>query len=756
KELIDGFGKDHPLKRYRGDVYFEITGLIWLFEQMKREGWTTNFICNKVDEYINDLPQREEFVCKRASQGYKKGDIRWDKIEDIKEKMEKLRAACKEFSRFQQMMKARNRYDFNDMINWVIEAFESNENLLRRYQEQFQYILVDEYQDTSGSQNKIVELLINFWDKPNVFVVGDDDQSIYRFQGANVENMLAFLEGYKKDLLTVVLVNNYRSVQPILDISKTLIEKNNKRLINEIEGLSKDLTSSNELIKTFHYKPIIMEYETQSEEMIHITLQVEKLIEQGVPGNLIGIIYKENKYGDDLINYLHLKKIPYYSKRSLNILDHPFICQIIKVLNYLNSEHDIPYSGDELLFELLHLEWFDIPPIEIAKASLKVAELNYKNQSSSLRQWLSDQSVKQPADLFDTGLPQSLRKASAIIEELIKAVSNETLQGLIEKVVREAGFLSSIMHDPEKTWLMQLLSGFYEHVKDETRRKPDLSLHEFIERLGLMRKEGIILPLVQVAGNEKGVNLMTAHGSKGLEFDYVFVAGCSSSCWEKKRKPYKAFSFPDNLIAAQSDSNDIEELRRLFYVALTRAKKHLYISFANYTNEGKPLESSMYIAEIQEEHELPKEKIYLDTSILTEFSLLQFAEQEIAPEVHHLDEELADRVVSGFVMNVSALNNYLRCPLGFYYQNIVRIPSPKNEAAEFGSAIHHALEQLFKKMKENERFLPLDNLLQDFSWYMKRHRESFTREQFNRRMEYGITILTNYFNTYLNQWNKIV
>src|SRR4051812_49730126 len=124
--------------------------------------------------------------------------------------MEKLRAACKEFNRFQQMMKARNRYDFNDMINWVIEAFESNENLLRSYQEQFQYILVDEYQDTSGSQNRIVQLLINFWDHPNVFVVGDDDQSIYRFQGANVENMQAFADSYK-NLLRVVLVNNYRS-----------------------------------------------------------------------------------------------------------------------------------------------------------------------------------------------------------------------------------------------------------------------------------------------------------------------------------------------------------------------------------------------------------------------------------------------------------------------------------------------------------------------------------------------------------------
>ena len=123
----------------------------------------------------------------------------------------------------------KDRYDFDDMINWVIQAFTENEDLLRRYQEKFQYILVDEYQDTSGTQNKLVELLINFWDKPNVFVVGDDDQSIYRFQGANVENMLDFADSYKKDLLTVVLTNNYRSTQPILDISKQLISRNTRQ-----------------------------------------------------------------------------------------------------------------------------------------------------------------------------------------------------------------------------------------------------------------------------------------------------------------------------------------------------------------------------------------------------------------------------------------------------------------------------------------------------------------------------------------------
>ncbi|MFZ9718542.1 MAG: UvrD-helicase domain-containing protein, partial [Chitinophagaceae bacterium] len=110
--------------------------------------------------------------------------------------------------------------------------------LLAQYQERYLYILVDEYQDTSGTQNRLVELLISYWDQPNIFVVGDDDQSIYRFQGANIENMLQFAHAWQRDLYTVVLTNNYRSVQPILDASKSLIDRNQERLINKMDGLS--------------------------------------------------------------------------------------------------------------------------------------------------------------------------------------------------------------------------------------------------------------------------------------------------------------------------------------------------------------------------------------------------------------------------------------------------------------------------------------------------------------------------------------
>lgn len=757
KELIDSFPKNHPLKRYRGDVYFEVYNLQSLFSTMKKEGWTPAFINQKIDEYIADLPNREEYIYKRKYKEFKAGDLKQEKLDDEKERMEKLRAAVGEFDRFQQLMRKKNRYDFDDMINWVIKAFEENKNLLAVYQEKFQYILVDEYQDTSGTQNRLVDLLISYWDKPNVFVVGDDDQSIYRFQGANVENMLDFAKNYKNDLLTVVLKNNYRSTQPILDVSKTLIDRNEERLVKKIDGLSKELLSTNKLINQLTNKPIIREYETERQEMIGIAKQVQVLVGQDVAPGRIGIIYKENKYGLELAQYFKQLNIPVYSKRNLNILELPLAQKIILILKYLATEHDVPYSGDEMLFEILHFDWFGIPSIEIAKLTMEVADKRYGDNETSIRRLLFEKSKAPAKDLFTNGMHEGLKKASIIIEELVSDVSNITLQSLFEEIIRKAGVLSHIMKSKDKHWQLQILTGLFDFVKDETHRNSSVKLQELVNLIELMEKEDISLPLVQVSGTDKGINLMTVHGAKGLEFQYIFFAGCNANYWEKKKKPGGGYKLPDTMFSSHHAANDEEELRRLFYVALTRAEQHLHISYSKFKNDGKELEPSMFIAEIQDEHQLPVDKVFIDTEVLSEFSALHFAESE-APEIEKIEEEFISRILEKFSMNVTALNNYLKCPLEFYFKNLIRIPSPKNEATEFGSAVHFALEKLFRKMQDGgkEMFPSKEEFIKDFEWYMHRHRESFTKEQFDRRIEYGHEILSNYYDEYINSFNKIV
>ncbi|MFC4262902.1 ATP-dependent helicase [Ferruginibacter yonginensis] len=757
KTLIDQFQKDNPLKRYRGDVYYEINNLRQLFSTMKREGWTASFINQKIDAYIESLPLRDEYITKRATKDFKKGEVRLDKIKEEVEKKEKLRAAVNEFDHYQQLMRERNRYDFDDMINWVIKAFEENPTVLANYQERFQYILVDEYQDTSGTQNRLVQLLISYWEKPNVFVVGDDDQSIYRFQGANVENMLNFANAYEKDLITVVLTNNYRSTQPILDISKTLINNNQERLVTQIPGLSKDLKSANSKFANLTINPIIREYNSVKEEMAGITNNIVGLLANGVAPGAIAIIYKENKYGEALAQYCRLQNIPVYSKRSFNILQDPFIDKVLTILRYLNAEHDIPYGGDEMLFKILHFDFYKIAPIDIAKLTVEASTKKYTDPSSSLRRLLVDKATRPPQNLFDEGLNKNLVSTSAMLEQLIADVANVSLQQLIDNVIRNAGVLKYVMQSNEKLRLLQVLTALFDFVKAETSRNPYLNLNGFIDIIDLMAKESLPINMVEVSGNEKSVNLLTAHGSKGLEFTYVFFAGVNANAWEKKRKPNGGYILPDTVFnAAPSPLAVNEELRRLFFVALTRAEKYLYISFAKYNNEGKGLEPSMFIAEIQQVHHLPVEKISLSDDEMAIFNSLQFTAQ--APEIAHIEADFIEQILSKFAMNVTALNNYLKCPLQFYYGNLIRIPSGKSEATEFGSAIHHALEQLFKKMQDGgkETFGSKADLMADFNWYMHRHRENFTKEQFARRMEYGETVLTNYYDTYVQQWNKVV
>ncbi|HVM87551.1 MAG TPA: ATP-dependent DNA helicase [Puia sp.] len=756
KQLIDAFPKNHPLKRYRGDVYFEMNNLQQLFSVMKKEYLTPAFINQKIDEYIQSFPLRNEYITKRATKEFKKGDVRTDKIQEEKERMEKLRAAANEFDNFQRLMRSRNRYDFDDMINWVLKAFKENKQLLGNYQERYQYILVDEYQDTSGTQNKLVELLISYWDRPNVFVVGDDDQSIFRFQGANVENMHAFINSYD-NLLTIVLENNYRSTQPILDIAKTLIEKNESRLIktNPELKLTKNLISSNALINSFTNQPVIGEYESQRQEMAGITMQVETIISSGVQPGKVAIIYRENKYGEELAKFLSLKKIPVFSRRNVNLFESPLAQKIFLILNYLAAEHDTPYGGDEMLFEILHFDFYKIPPIEIAKLSVEVADKQFSAEKTSIRKLLYVKANSPAKNLFDTGIHEELKKASHVVEQLIADVPNVTIQTLVENIIRKAGVLNYIMQSPDKIWLLQVLTALFDFIKEENRRNPLMKLSELVKMMELMKANGIPVPLVQVSGSEKGVNLLTTHGSKGLEFEYVFFAGCNATLWEKKRLPGNGYKMPDTLLTSATKASDEEELRRLFYVAITRAERHLSISYSKFRNDGKELEPSMFIAEILDMHDLKVKKISIPNDLLMEFEALQF--NETAPEIGKAEEDFISHIIEKFVLSVTALNNYLKCPLEFYFKNLIRIPSPKNEASEFGSSVHYALQKLFEKMKLNpeQKFPAKEEMLEDFNWYMHRHRESFTKEAFERRLEYGVEVLGNYYAKYVSSWNKI-
>ena len=757
KKLIDGFEKNNPLKRYRGDVYFEMSNLAKLFSAMKKEGWTSSYLIEKINTYIQEIPFREEFIYKRKYKQFEAGSLKQGLVDIEMEKMEKLKAAVASFDVYQSLMKSHSRYDFDDMINWVLNAFNENKNLLAQYQERYLYILVDEFQDTSGTQNALIKLLVNYWEQPNLFVVGDDDQSIFRFQGANVENMLHFQKDYVQDVLMIVLENNYRSTQPILDASTIIINNNQERLVNKIEGLEKKLIASNPTLQNNATTPSIVSYGAPQEEMMDITEQITKLIDSGVVPHEIAVLYKENKYGEDIAHFLQQKNIPVFTKRTANLLDQTLIQQIITLLDYLNCELDQSYEGGHLLFEILHFKFWNISPITIAQLTFEANQLKYTDKSNSFRKVLVDKTQEVQADLFSQGGLTEVAKAIKVLEHLIGEVNNVTLLNLIEQVLQKTGIIQGVLKSDNKAFELEMITKFFDFIKEETHRHPSLNLKTLVEMLHLMQREGIRLPLPITTGGATGVHLLTTHGSKGLEFEYVFVAGTNAHLWEKKRASNSiGYTLPDTVLSSLENADDKEELRRLFYVAVTRAKKYLQVSFSANKSDGKEAEPSQFIIEMIEGKETSIVNKDVDEEIKMQYKLLhlQTAPQ---PEIAQLEEDFITPKLEHFTMNVTALNNYLKCPLHFYYNSLIRVPSGKSEATTFGSAVHDALNKLFRKMQErNNQFPTIEELVEDFNYYMQRHREAFTQVEFKNRKEQGEMVLTDYYNQYVEGWNKVV
>lgn len=751
KQLIDGFTKDNPLKRYKGEIYYDLPHLSSLYSAIKREGWKEEWLLEQIDTYTQFIiPETEGFYKKREKA---KGITELtQKGKDETQRMEKLKAAILSFSTYQQLMHQQHRYDFDDMINWVIDLFQTNSEVLLNYQEQFQYILVDEYQDTSGSQNKIVELLISYWkeEKPNIFVVGDDDQSIYRFQGANLKNMMNIATAYEKDLVKVVLTQNYRSVQPILNGAKGLIENNEQRLVNQYKDLSKELIASNSKLVALNLQPVIRVYENEFAENAHITLSVKELLAKGVDPGRIAIIYREHKLGDELLKFFQLQQIPFYVKRSINLLDDLFINRILNFIRYTIAELDTPFSGEPLLFEILHYEFFQLSPFRIAVMSNETAASKSKSTNeSTLRGYINKAAAESAGTLFaGNEETQEIIRISNLLENLQKQVYNKTTQQWFEYLINEAGILAYILNQPDKHWLMSKLTCLFDYIKDATHRKPELTLKAFIEQIDLLKENGLSLPLVQTTGTETGVNLLTAHGSKGLEFEYVFITGARNDLWEGKKKNNRGFKLPHNVLEQEAESETIEELRRLFFVAVTRAEKYLYISWPKMKNDGKLMEPSQFIEELREPLQIEPQPVRLTEEEKTVFASLRFGIIQ-KPVLQQAETDYINRLLEKFVMNVTALNNYLDCPLHFYYGSLVRVPMAKSEAAQFGTAVHEALSDFINHMMNNNKLYPdKEFLTARFREHLKNGREVFTKESLQRFMEHGETVLNKYYDKY--------
>ncbi len=606
----------------------------------------------------------------------------------------------------------------------------------------------------------MLHLLTSFWeDEPNIFVVGDDDQSIYEFQGARIHNIIDFYKRYKNTIQIIVLPQNYRSSQAILDKAMQAIQNNRQRLIYQLQDLrlDKNITAASLRFKDGNnaVKPVVTEYVNVLQEEADIVLQIEKLRSDGIALHDIAVLYAQHKQADNIMALMERKGIPYHVKKPVNILDLPLIQQIIGILRYMVEEQKQALSGEPVLFEAMHAPYFEIAPTDIALLSLYIQQNRQKDKG--LGYWKLVLTNKLLIESLNLNSSKALIRLGKNMEEWQRVQVSLPLPMLIEKIVYESGIVNYLLNNKDRVWNMQVLNTFFEFVKDCHTRNARIKPAELLRMLDRMDDEKISLPAQKVVQNENGVHFYSTHGAKGNEFEYVFLIGCNKKYWENNKGSTSEFKLPDTLTNTEEDvekTYKTEVARRLFFVALTRAKKFLQVSYAASDNEGKSLETSVFIDEIcpREErfrYSLPAEEVVKHL----EWAMVPVNEVRIQLAEH----TWLERTLQQFTMSYTTLSKYLHCPVTFYYESILKVPVLRNDALAFGSAVHEALEYMFRVMKEkNGTFPSKEQVMKIFISAMYTEAASFTSVQFERRMEQGQSILTEYYNTYIDSFIKNV
>jgi DNA helicase-2/ATP-dependent DNA helicase PcrA len=546
-------------------------------------------------------------------------------------------------------------YDYEDMLLETSEALRKHKKLLRDLQENYLYILADEHQDANGNQNKILEELASYDDNPNLFIVGDEKQAIYRFQGASLENFLYFKNKFPKSKI-ITLIKNYRSTQEILDASHQLsLSMDNGGKIKRERLLSNSKKGTPVSIICFNH---------EDDELDFVTL---KAIEISKNKN-VAILYRDNNDVLEIGRRFRKRKADFSIKSDENILGDDNIKNFINFIKTINDPTD-----NENLSRTLFLDFLDLPLI----SSLKLIKSN--KYSSNIINSLSE-------DLSKIGINEADNKQLKNFYEKLKTWSlrakNESLLDFLDVVFEESGFKSKLLKSNNPIEKIEKFRSFYAIARASSESKNSARLSDFIRDLELFETFNLNASDLVYEHEGRKIVLMTAHKSKGLEFDVVFIVKANEEKWAGKNKK-EYFILP--LQKDDSKENRNMDERRLFYVAMTRGKEKVIITYSEKDYKGKILSKSSFIDNIDE-------------------SLITIEKGQVNP-IYFIDEPKDDKskirkdfkdyvssTLSNEGLNVTALNNYLNCPWKYFFQNLIKIPHKEEKHQQFGTAIHYALK----------------------------------------------------------------
>ncbi len=706
-QIIEAILTDTSFKALRpsGDPAFYVQPILRAIQTLKQEYISPDAFAELIAIQEQALAGIDRYHEKGAHKGKERGEYK-----DAAKHLERNRELLQAYRLYESALRADKLYDFGDMITKTVEALTNDEDILRDLQEQFHYVLADEHQDVNGSQNKILELLVNFHDKPNLFVVGDEKQAIYRFQGASLDNFLYF-ESTFGETKTISLTDNYRSGQAILDTAHDLIKTDDAvlaplRLPLEAKAVKESAVE--------HF-----EFSHEAIEDSFVVDSIKQSIAKGTTPDEIVVIVRTNREVEHFAALLRKQGIAAQPSADSDILEHPVTQTILKLLKAVTAP-----TEESHLVSLLHEPYFTIEIGDLAKV------LRTFNRSLLLSVLLRDEQL-----LKDCGVenPASILAMTQMLDSVRERSLTMAPHRLLEALLEESGLVAHVLAvDPFEG--VRVVRRLYDEVEGMVRRGEVKGLLDVMRRFALHTEYGIALSAPFIPSGHLAVQVMTAHKSKGLEFAEVYVPHMTDRTWGNK-KSRDLFMLP--IVKHSVGEFDVAEddERRLLYVAMTRAKRRLVLTEATLNVDGKEQTTSRFLSGLDSAHVTTGDTQEFTAQFSPVQDLKTLAPLPITTEI--ILETLNTR---GF--SPTALNNYLKSPWEYFYRNVLQVPQIKTPSLQLGSAVHAVLDTLVRHHAKDA----LDSNLARISELLKQglSKEAITDEEFVRLHEKGLDMLMAY------------
>ncbi|MEK7673295.1 MAG: ATP-dependent DNA helicase [Patescibacteria group bacterium] len=676
------------------------------------------------------------------------------------EKVQKQLELCEVYEKYQQQLHKEGFFDWDDMLLDTVDAFEKHPELRYNLQEKYLYVLVDEFQDTNGIQMRFLDQLLDAEvneGRPNILTVGDDDQAIFKFQGANIANLLDFQKKYREPKM-IVLQKNYRSTQEILDYVRRIILKGEERLEKQLpDQIKKDLFAARTDLQLGEITE--MEFPTILEELVWIAEKILQKLKENVPAAEIAVIGRKHQSLEMAARVLDYLGVSVAYERKKKLLDQKHIKELITILKFANTVAvKNQNEADEYLPEILSFPFWGVDKITIWKISVRA----FKDKKLWLEAMLEseDEKLRAIAEfLIKLGIDAKEKTAEEIIDTITGVEDGDFKSPYKEYYFSAAKFENEKL---EYLDLLQALQALVEKVRGY-KGTGAKTVTDVVELVELYEKHKLSMYYQNsFNSDQKAVNLLTAHGAKGLEFENVFLLHCQDHEWTKGSWPDK-LPFPSNIPLATDAENNDDKLR-LFYVALTRAKRNIYLCRNKYDEKGDE-QTRLRFLEDSEVEKKPKSGILLATveGMERDFAeskglekLLLLKQKIDKHEVKNIEEsEILKGILKDYKLNVTHLNNFLdiveKGPQVFLEQNLLRFPERLSVSGIYGSVIHYALNKFSIEFKQTKVLPLLEFLLKQFEFKLADMR--MTTKDYEYSLEQGRDNLTAYYNARKDSFN---